>query len=418
VLLDISPLRKHRDFRLLFIGQLVSAFGSFLTYVALPVQLFELTKSSALVGLIGTAQLVPLAVTALWGGAVADAIDRRRLLLGSEVLLLCGSVALLVNAALPRPSVAALFVVAAFMSAVNGFHTPALQSLTPRLVGPEDLPAVSALTGLRGTLAAIAGPALAGACIGAFGLSATYGIDVATFVLSLVAVAAIRSIPPAENAPRVGLASVVEGLRYAASRPVLIGTYVVDIVAMTFAMPMALFPALATQWGGTNAAGYLFAAMSAGSFVMTVLSGWTKRVVRHGAAVLIAAAVWGVAIIALGFASSLPVAFVCLAAAGAADMVSGIFRLTIWNETIPTELRGRMAGIEQLSYMSGPLLGNARAGLMAERVGLAPAIIWGGVLCVAGVVACRPLLPEFWRYRRDGSETSPGVERSAVDPAL
>ena len=406
MLLDVSPLRKHRDFRLLFIGQLVSAFGTFLTYVALPVQVFELTKSSAIVGLIGTVQLVPLAATALWGGAVADAIDRRRLLLGSEVLLLVGSLALMGNAAVSRPSVAVCFVVAGFMSAVNGFHTPALQSLTPRLVSTEDLTAVSALTGLRGTLAAIAGPALAGVCIASFGLPITYGIDVATFVISLVAVATIRSIPPSENAPRVGLASVLEGLRYAASRPVLIGTYVVDIIAMTFAMPMAVFPALGAKWGGANAAGYLFAAMSAGSFVMSVLSGWTKHVLRQGAAVMLAAGAWGVAIVALGYASSLPAALACLALAGAADMVSGLFRLTIWNETIPTELRGRMAGIEQLSYMTGPLLGNARAGFMAERFGIAQSITWGGLLCVAGVLACRPILPAFWRFRKTDAEHS------------
>jgi MFS family permease len=400
VFLDISPLRRHRDFRLLFAGQLVSAFGTFLTYVALPVQVFELTKSSAIVGLIGTVQLIPLAATALWGGAVADAIDRRRLLLGSEALLMCGSAALMINASVPHPSVLVLFIAAAFMSAVNGFHTPALQSLTPRLVTREDLPAVSALSSLRGTVAAIAGPALAGVCIASFGLPMTFGIDVATFAFSLVVLSAIRSMPPAENAPRVGLSSVLEGLRYAASRPVLIGTYVVDIIAMTFAMPMAVFPALAAQWGGSNAVGYLFAAMSVGSFVMTLLSGWTKHVRRQGAAVMISAGAWGVAIVALGYASTLPVAFVCLAMAGAADMASGIFRMTIWNETIPTELRGRLAGIEQLSYMSGPLLGNARAGFMAERYGLARSIIWGGLLCVAGVGTCRPLLPAFWRYRK------------------
>lgn len=400
MLLDVSPLRRHRDFRLLFAGQLVSAFGSFLTYVALPVQIYDLTKSSALVGLVGTVQLVPLAVTALWGGAFADAIDRRRLLLWSEGLLLCASLALLGNAMLPHPSVVLLFVVAAFMSAVAGFHSPALQSLAPRLVDVEDLPAVSALSSLRGGTAAIAGPALAGVSIAVFGLPFTFGVDAATFAFSLVALSLIRAVPPAENAPRAGLASILEGIRYAASRPELIGTYVVDIVAMTFAMPMAVFPALAAQWGGTNASGYLYSAMSVGGLVVTVFSGWTKRVHRRGAAVIIAAALWGVAIVVLGYTRSLPAALVCLAFAGAADMVSGLFRMTIWNETIPSKLRGRMAGIEQLSYMSGPLLGNARAGFMAERFGLARAITWGGFACVACVAACVPILPAFWRHRK------------------
>ena len=400
MLLDLTPLRRHRDFRFLFAGQLVSAFGSFLTYVALPVQIYDLTKSSALVGLLGTAQLVPLAVTALWGGAFADAIDRRRLLLWAEALLMGGSFALLINASLPHPNVIALFVIAAFMSGVNGFHTPALQSLTPKLVTAEELPAVSALQSLRGTSAAIAGPALAGVCIAAFGIRTTFAIDAATYAISLVALASIRAMPPAENATKAGLSSIVEGLRYAASRPELIGTYVVDILAMTFAMPMAVFPALGAQWGGSNAAGYLFSAMSAGALVVTIFSGWTAGVKRQGAAVIVAASLWGLSIVALGYAPSLPIAFACLALAGAADMVSGLFRMTIWNETIPSSLRGRMAGIEQLSYMTGPLLGNARAGFMAEQIGLGRSISVGGVLCVVGVLACIPLLPAFWRQRK------------------
>jgi MFS family permease len=404
MILDLSPLRRHRDFRLVFAGQLVSAFGSFLTYVALPVQIYELTKSSFIVGLLGTVQLVPLAVTSLWGGAYADAIDRRKLLLWSEALLLCGMIALAINSMLAQPSVLLLFVVSAFTSAVNGFHRPALESLTPKLVDAEDLPAVSALTSLRGTTAAIAGPALAGICIATLGLSFTYALDAATFAIALVALSQIRAMPPAPDAQPAGLASILQGLRYAVSRPELIGTYVVDIVAMTFAMPMAVFPAIAAQWGGSNAAGYLYSAMSAGGLVITVFSGWTRNVHRRGAAVVIAAALWGVAIVGLGYATSMPAALACLALAGAADMVSGLFRMTIWNETIPSSLRGRMAGIEQLSYMSGPLLGNARAGFMAERFGLARSITWGGIVCVVCVVACVPTLPAFWRYRKPEQE--------------
>jgi MFS family permease len=400
MLLDLSPLRRHRDFRFLFAGQVVSALGTFLTTVALPVQIYDLTKSSGIVGLLGTVQLVPLALTSLWGGAYADAIDRRRLLLWSEALLLAGAMALAVNAMLPHPSVTLLFVVAALMSAVNGFHRPALESMTPRLVATDDLPAVSALSSLRGTAAAIIGPAVAGICIARFGLSFAYVLDAVTFALSLLALSAIRSMPPSDDAQPAGLASIIEGLRYAVSRPELIGTYVVDIVAMTFAMPMAVFPALAKSWGGAAEVGYLYAAMSVGALAVTLVSGWTKRVERQGAAIVLAAAGWGLAIMALGRATSLAGALVCLALAGDADMISALFRMTIWNETIPPQIRGRMAGIEQLSYMTGPLLGNARAGFAAERFGLARSILWGGVLCVVGVVACVPLLPPFWRHRR------------------
>jgi MFS family permease len=169
-------------------------------------------------------------------------------------------------------------------------------------------------------------------------------------------------------------------------------------------MPMAVFPALAAQWGGAYAVGYLYSAMSIGGLAITLFSGWTAKVQRRGAAVIIAAACWGVAITALGYTTSLWTAVACLILAGAADMVSGLFRMTIWNETIPSSLRGRMAAIEQLSYMTGPLLGNARAGFMAERFGLARSIVWGGLVCVAGVVACVPLLPAFWRYRKDSHD--------------
>jgi MFS family permease len=276
-------------------------------------------------------------------------------------------------------------------------------------VNAGDLPAVSALTSLRGTSAAIAGPALAGVSIALFGLPFTFGLDAATFAVSLLALSAIRAVPPPSDARAPGLASIVEGLAYAASRPELIGTYVVDFVAVSLAMPVAVFPALASQWGGSNAAGYLYSAVSAGALTVTLLSGWTSKVERRGAAVVIAAGLWGAAVAALGYARSLPVALVCLALAGAADMVSGLFRMTIWNETIPSGLRGRMAGIEQIAYSSGPLLGNARAGLMAQRFGLARAVTWGGLACVACVAACVPLLPAFWSYRAPKTPLEPAA---------
>jgi len=399
MLLDVSPLRRHRDFRWVFAGQFVSALGSFVTYVALPVQIYALTRSSAAVGLLGTVQLAPLALTALWGGAVADAVDRRRLLLWCESLLMLCSLTLVANAVAPRPSVAVLFSVAGLMSALSGFHSPALESLTPRLVPREELPAVSALVTLRGTTAAIGGPALAGICIATFGIAATYVLDAATFAISLGALSMIRAMPPADVAPPIGLESIRQGVRYALSRPELIGTYLVDLTAMVFAMPLAVFPALAAGWGPA-AIGYLYSAMAIGAFVITLFSGWTRHVQRHGAAVLIAALCWGLAIVGAGYATTLWVAVAFLALAGAADCVSGLFRMTIWNETIPPELRGRTAAIEQLSYMTGPLLGNARAGFMAQQFGPGRAIAWGGYACVVGVLACIPALPKFWRYRR------------------
>jgi MFS family permease len=399
MLLDLSPLRRHRDFRLLFIGQFVSFFGSMLTYVAVPYQVYQLTSSSLLVGLLGTAQLVPLLLFGLLGGAYADAMDRRRLLIGAEVVLALVSLGLAANAWLARPSVAAIFALTALMSAVNGFHRPTLEAMSPRLVDAAELPAQAALTSLRGSLGAVAGPAVGGICIASLGMPATYLFDVATFVASLAALAAMAAMPPAPEAAEPGLRSIAEGLTYARRRPELIGTYVVDIVAMTFAMPMALFPAMAQPWGGAKAAGWLYSAMSAGSLVMTLFSGWTRRIARRGAAVVLAAAAWGVAVVLLGYAPSLPAAVLCLGLAGAADMVSGLYRMTIWNETIPTHLRGRLAGVEMISYMTGPLLGNARAGWMASLRSVRFSIVAGGAICVAGVLLCIPLLPSFWRYR-------------------
>jgi MFS family permease len=397
MLLSLAPLRKHRDYRLLYTGQLISAFGSMITYVAVPYQVFAITHSSFMVGMLGAAQLIPLLLFALWGGAYADAVDRRKLLVVSELFLTAGSALLAINGLFSHPNVALIFIVSAAMSACNGFHRPALDALTPRLVAREDLTAVSALLSLRYSLSAIVGPALGGICIGALGFPATYTLDVLSFFVSLISLVMIRSMP-SEKGTRPGIHTIMEGLRYAKSRPELIGTYIVDIVAMTFAMPIALFPSMAESWGGASAAGYLYSAMSFGSLATVVFSGWTSKVSRHGAAVITAAAAWALAVVALGFAPSLIGAVICLALAGAADSVSTVFRATIWNETIPGELRGRLAGVEMISYLSGPLLGNARAGWVATISTNQIAIISGGAICFIGVLACIPFLPAFWTY--------------------
>jgi len=410
--LNLAPLRKHRDYRLLYTGQLVSMFGSMITYVAVPYQVFELTHSSFLVGMLGASQLIPLLLFALWGGAYADAMDRRKLLVVSEIVMTAGSLVLAINGMLAHSSVVLIFAVSAMMSACNGFHRPALDAMTPRLVDREDLTAVSALNFFRFSISAIGGPALGGVCMAALGYPLTYMIDVLSFLVSLISLAAIRRMPPSDRASRPGIQSIVEGLKYALGRPELIGTYVVDMVAMTFAMPMALFPSMAVAWGGARAAGWLYSAMSFGSLFTTIFSGWTSKVNRHGAAVVIAAAIWALAIVFVGFSSSLPLAVVCLAMAGAADSVSGVFRGTIWNETIPSDLRGRLAGVEMISYLSGPLLGNARAGWVASISSNTTSIVSGGVICFVGVLLCIPFLPAFWNYHagRRAAEATIAVE--------
>jgi len=335
---------------------------------------------------------------AIFGGALADAMDRRRMVWLSELGLSLGAGVLVLNALLPDPRVWVLFVVSAWMAGLSGIQRPSLDALTPRLVTREEMPAASALDSLRWQFGMIGGPAVGGILIASIGLAATYTIDVATFLVSLAVLSRMRAVPPPPDAERPSLRGIVEGVRYARSRPELIGTYSVDMVAMFFGIPTALYPAFAEEFGGAGVLGLMYAAPSVGSFLATLTSGWTSRVHRHGLAVILAAAAWGVGVTLLGFAPNIELALVALAFAGAADMISGIFRSTIWNQTIPDRLRGRLAGIEQVSYSSGPLLGDVEAGVVATLFGVRASIVSGGILCIAGVAATAAALPTFRRY--------------------
>ena len=399
--IDITPLKSSRDYRLLYAGQFVSGFGSAISYVVLPWQMYQLTKSSLAVGLLGVVEFVPMFLMAFVGGALADYIDRRRLIFLSEVGLSICCAVLVANSLLPSPQPLLLFTVAALFAALNGIHRPALESLTPRLVEPDQLPAVSALSSLRFGFNFIVGPAIAGVIAASFGAAFAFAIDAATFLISITTLLMIRSVPVPVDAARASLRSVIEGLKYAGSRQELLGTYLIDLNAMFFGMPMALFPALAESFGGASV-GLFYAMPAVGTLVVTLTSGWTKHINKHGLAVTIAAAVWGAAIIAFGLASTLWVALAFLALAGAADMVSGLFRMTIWNQTIPDHLRGRLASIEMISYSTGPYLGNAEAGLVASLFGLRASVVSGGAMCVLGSGLLALLLPKFIRY--DGRE--------------
>jgi MFS family permease len=389
---DLGLLRRRREFGLLVLGQTVSEAGSMATFVAVPFQAFELTGSSLAVGLLGVAEFVPILVLALVGGALADAFDRRRLVQIAE------AGAVLVNAALPDPQLWVLYVCAALMAAFTAVRRPPLDALVPRLVERDELKAASALQFSFHNMAALAGPALAGVLIATAGLTVTYGIDVVSFAGSLVVLNAMRTPPPPPDAEAPSLRTIVEGLRYAGSRQDLIGTYLVDMNAMFFGMPMALFPAIAKGYGGPEVLGLLYAAPSAGSIAVTLTSGWSARVHRHGRAIVYGAGAWGLGIIAFGFADTLWLAVGCLVLAGAMDTISGIFRSAIWNETIPDHLRGRLAGVEMISWSSGPLLGDAEAGFLAALAGVRASVITGGIACVAGTVVLAVALPRFWGY--------------------
>ncbi|MCC2678462.1 MAG: transporter [Pseudobdellovibrio sp.] len=370
-----------------------------MTYVAIPYQIYDLTKSSFWVGILGSIQLVPLLIFGLMGGVVADSMNRRKIIIRAEILLAIASAILCLNAFVPSPQVWLVFVIAATMSALNGFHRPAMEALTPQIVEPEHLTQIAALNSFKFSFCAISGPALSGFIIAHYGLKTIYFLDFLSFAGSIyflyqVKVPDFKPLSEMTNTWQ----SIKEGLRYALSRAELVGTYLVDILAMIFAMPMALYPAMAANWGGAKAAGWLYAAIPAGSLVISLFSGWTQKIHRRGAAVILAATAWGVAIVALAFAHSLELAFICLAFAGAFDMISAVFRSAIWNETIPASRRGRLASIEMLSYMSGPMLGNARAGYVASLSSNFVSILSGGIICIAATLSCIWLLPKFWSY--------------------
>jgi MFS family permease len=291
-----------------------------------------------------------------------------------------------------------LYTAAALTAGAAAIRRPPLDALMPRLVPREELKQATALDWGVMQVATVGGASLAGVLIAAAGLPIAYAGDAVTYLASLAAATAMRTPPLPPDAERPSLRGVLEAVRYARSRQELVGTYVVDIVAMFFGMPLALFPALAESFAEPGAVGLLFAAPGAGSLVAMLTSGWTVRVHRHGAAVVLAACGWGVGIVLFGLAPGLWTAIAALALAGGMDAVSGVFRGTIWNETIPDRLRGRLAGVEMLSWSSGPALGNAEAGLAASLVGIRASVVGGGVLCVAGALALAVALPRFWRY--------------------
>ncbi|MDA0637987.1 MFS transporter [Nonomuraea sp. MCN248] len=398
VLPDLAPLRDSRDFRLLMASGVVTMVGTFVTMVALPFQMWQLTGSYLAVGMMSLAEFVPMVVCGLWGGAIADSLDRQKIILWSEVGLAATASALMVNAMLPEPQVWVLYVVGALSVGLACLQRPSMESLIPQVVRHDQLGAAAVLTSLRWNFGATVGPALGGWMVAELGAAAAYGLDAATFLLSMALLWRIGTRPPAADAAPASLRSLVEGVRYAVRRRDLMGTYLVDIAAMVFAMSTALFPALAEQYGAESATGLLYSAGAVGSLLASLTGRWTARVHRQGMGVIVAAMVWGAAVALAAAVPGFWALFACLALAGAADMISGIFRSTIWNQTIPHEMRGRLAGIELLSYSTGPMLGNTRASLMSQLGGTRFSLGAGGVLCVAAVAALAAALPSFRRY--------------------
>jgi MFS family permease len=397
--IDLRPLRR-RHFRNLWLGQAISSIGAEIATVAVPYQAYTLTHSTAVVGLLGLASLVPLLVVPLVGGALADAIDRRAVLLCTETGMTLVAGLFLLNSLLEHPRVWALFVLQALAVAIFSLGRPAMATLTPRLVPDEELEAAMAVENVYFSLASVGGPALGGLLIAAAGVPWTYGIDLATYGASFVALALLPRVAPAENVDRPSIRSIVEGFRFLVSRQALLGIFAVDTAAMVFGMPSALFPAIALHRLGGNAAtvGYLYAAPYAGALIGSLLSGWTSHVRRQGLAVTIAACAWGVAIAAFGFATSLWPALFLLAIAGGADFFSAVLRSTMLVRVTPPHLLGRLSGIEFAQVASAPNLGDVEAGVLASLTSIRFAVVSGGVLCVVGCVAAALVLPGFLKY--------------------
>ena len=413
VAVDVTPLRTSRDFRLLWTGELVSGTGSQIALVAIYVQVFALTGSVAAVGLVGLVQLVPLAFAALLGGPVIDAHDRRRLLLIGQCGQAAGSALLLLGALAGHPPLALVYAGAAVVAGFGGFSLSVRSSMTPNLVPNAQLSAALSLNQVMWNTSLIVGPAVGGIVIAQAGFSWAYGIDVATFAATIVACLLMRPQVPSgrpvdeEREAEAGALSrgwqdITEGFRFLRGRRVLQSTFYVDLIAMIFGMPRALFPVLAmTQFGaGPEIVGVLFSAVSVGALLGALSAGWVSRIRRQGLAVLWAVVVWGLGIVGFGLSGdSLPLAVSCLAVAGAADVVSAVFRSTILQTTVPDNLRGRMSAVHILVVVGGPRVGDVEAGLVAALTTPTIAVLTGGLACIIGVGVLALAVPEFARYR-------------------
>ena len=396
--IDLTPLKKYPDFRNLWTAGLISYLGSMITYVALPFQLKEITHSYLAVGVLGVIEIVPLIIFGLYGGVLADSVDRKKMVWATEAGALLLVLFLLSNSWFWDPKVIIIYIVAGLFAVVDGLQRPSMDAMLPRLVSHEDLPAASALMSLRWQFGVIIGPTIGGIIFSTLSISAGYAVDIATYVISLIFLARVRSIPRSLEAEKPSLAALFDGVKYAFSRQDLMGTYLIDLAAMFFAMPNALFPFWADEIAAPWALGLFYAAGTVGSVIVTLTSGWTRTYRFHGRAVILAAIGWGLAVAASGLTHSLVLILIFLTIAGASDMVSALFRGNIWNQTIPDELRGRLAGIELLSYSVGPLAGQLRAASMAAATTLSISVTSGGLMCVLVVAILAIFLPKFRKY--------------------
>jgi MFS family permease len=412
---DITPLRRSRDYRRLWFGQLISTTGRAITLVALPFQVFQLTGSALAVGLIGLVELIPLILFSVVGGAVADRVDRRKLLLATEAGLAATSALLLGGAVHGDPHLWFLYLVAGLQASLMAINQPTRAAIVPKLVGRDLLPAAMALSQVLFSTTMIVGPALGGLILGRFGLAWAYATDVISFGASILAAALIRPLPPhrGEELTTTGWQDVKEGFAYLRRRRILISTFIIDLDAMIFGMPRALFPVLAAEvfHVGPQGLGLLYAAPALGALIGALTAGWVGEVRRQGRAVIWAVVVWGTAIAGFGLSGNhFGLALALLAVAGAADVISAVFRGTILQVSTPDALRGRISAVHIMVVTGGPRLGDVEAGVVAAVVSPVFSVVSGGALCVAGAFAVGRLFPELRKYHADQEPVSDATE--------
>jgi MFS family permease len=418
LLLDVRPLRSDRDFRWLWSGQVVGGIGNQVTRIVLPYQVYVLTGSTLAIAALTLCQLVPILVVSLGAGSLADAMDRRRVILAAQLGQALCSAALVWLALQPDPPLFAIFLVALLAAGLTATEQPARSSAVPRLVPAERLPAAIALGQLNFQIASVVGPAIGGVLLATIGIAGAYAVDVVTFTASIVAALAISPIPPLGNIPRPGFGAIREGLAFAARRRVILSTFAIDLDAMIFGMPQSLFPVLALDVFkvGPTGFGMLEAAPAVGALLGALLSGWVTHVRRLGWSVIVAVAIWAAAITAFGLAtfSASTVAFVLalafLAVAGAADVLSAVFRSTIVQLATPDELRGRISSLYMMVVTSGPRLGDIEAAAVASVIGAQLSVLSGGVLCLLGVAVVARLFPELGEHRMSRAPATPRLE--------
>ncbi len=412
--IDLTPLRRSRDFRWLLLGELVSVLGTQLTTVAVPYQVYRLTHSSLDVGLVSLAQLLPLITGALLGGSLVDAMDRRRLLMLAQLPPALCSAGLAVNADLGT-SLWPLFVLPALSAGFSPLDSAARSAIVPNLVRRSELPTASAMFQSLFQFGLVVGPAVAGLLLDGAGVRFVYWLDVGSFAAALLGAFLISPQPPAGAAGhRAGLHSIIEGLRFVRGRQAIQGAYLIDINAMVFGMPRALFPALATNLfgGGASTLGFLYAAPGAGALVGALTTGWVSRIQRQGFAVIVAVIAWGVAITCFGLVDWLPAALALLAVAGCADVISAVFRSTIIQLTVPDALRGRLSGLQIAVVTGGPRIGDLESGAVAAAFGDTVSVVSGGLACIAGALVLARVLPGF---RRQRATAIPGPEAQPAE---